>query len=330
VVFTFSVLIKVTFAVFPLAIVGLVLLEKAFSIKLGTAPVFAGRWVKFLIPPMVMMGFAIAWILWTKSYNNHYHSTLFLANAQPYWSSTAQQIQNSKNAVVDYWYGHIYFFTAWHLFYFILIVGLINLGKWNATGRWLCLLLIAGSYAYGLFFFKQFAEHDYYLLPFFIPLAFAIIYSLGSVSNRFAAFKTSILPALAILVVTALSFSYAAQKLATRTYGLSYYGVSADMLAISGKLETYGVPKTASILSIPDETPNGSLYYLQRKGLTYNPANGGTENYINAALKNGIQYLVISGTANYKYAVGKGYNSILVGEYKSIMMFKITGVNAAR
>lgn len=325
--FTLSVLIKVNMAVFPLAVLGLVLLEKIFRLKLQGNGLFTGNAVKYLLPPIIMIGLVAWWVLWTRSYNEETNNYVFLTTIKPYWEANAWQLQHTKKALTDLWYGHYYYFTAWHVFYIILLGGAITIKRWGKFEILLCAMLLAGTFVYGVLFYTQFEFHDYYMIPAFVPLAFTVIYSLSSIAKRFPRFKTSRIPALVLLIIATLSFVFANKKLIDRVDFAKWSDMNPEIFEITGKLENHGIPKGSHIFSFPDRTPNATLYYLQRQGYTnssaYNPEE--IPPIIKPFIIYGIRYLVITDPAYYQFAQSHWYWSKEVGRYKHIKMFYITG-----
>lgn len=327
--FTLSTLIKVSMAAFPLSVAGLYFFEKLFKIKINKLILFEGNAAKYLIPILLYMLIIACWVLWAMHYNNVNSSSLFLTEIKPYWNSTEFELYWVKDHVKNYWYAHYYFFTTMHVFMALGLFGLLNIKKWDRLNLFLLSFLVVGSLGYVLLFYRQLGSHDYYMIPIFVPLAFAIIFSFASFSKRYTFFKTSYFPAMGLLIITALSLNYACKKIESRSLMSAGKDINEQIFDITGKLENYGVPKNASIFSFPDKTPNGSLYYLQRKGYTnwncYHKKDL-KENLVNY-VKQGIQYLVISNTDYYEFAGQSWYQTELVGQYKDIRMYKILSID---
>lgn len=105
--------------------------------------------------------------------------------------------------------------------------------------------------------------------------------------------------------------------------------INPQLFELAGKLEQYGVPKGATIYSFPDATPNGSLYYLQRKGYTNWSLVGknNLKNNLSAYFSNKADYMVISKPNFYEFANTPFYQTQQVGTYKDIRMYKIIHAN---
>jgi hypothetical protein len=161
-------------------------------------------------------------------------------------------------------------------------------------------------------------------------LAFAVIFSISSLNNKFPVFKSSIIPAIVLFIIAGLSFNYVTIKLVSRNN--THNIINPEILEISGSLEDFGIPKSAEIISIPDDTPNGTLYYLQRKGVT-NWADYSldkTRQFIAAKANAGIKYLIISNPAYYALGSDSSYFSKQIDSYKHIKIYKIAGLNASK
>jgi hypothetical protein len=325
VLFTLSVLIKVNMAVFPLAVLGLVLLEKIFRLRLQGDGLFTGNGAKYLLPPFIMIALVTCWALWTRNYNAATHNEVFLTGIKPYWEASALQLENTVKAITEYWYAHYYFFTTWHVFYVILAIGILCIRRWNRLALWLCAMLLIGTVGYVALFYTQFESHDYYIIPVFIPLAFTVIFSVGSLFNKAPWLRTSYIPTIVLFFLVILSFKFTDKLLRYRSDYKTWNDMNPEIFEISGKLENYGVPKGQLIFSFPDHTPNASLYYLQRQG--YTNSSGYTPEEVPAIIKPyiiyGIRYLVITDPAYYQFAQSHWYKSKEVGAYKRIKVFYV-------
>lgn len=323
---TLSVLIKPSMAAFLLAVGGLLVIEKVFGLTINTSTIFNQNIAKYLLPLFASAGLIIGWILWVKHYNNANGSYIFLTQVVPYWQSPANEIEAAWNNIRTVWYGHYYYYTAFHVFLIITLLGLINIKKWPRINLYLFAFLLVGGIGYALLFFKQFGPHDYYMIPLFVPLAFTVLFSLGAIFNRFPVLQRSIIPAVALLVITVLSLNYANKKIKTRMDG-SY--INKNIFELTGKLEEYGVPQGATVLSFPDATPNGSLYYLRRKGYTnwavYDKKS--MAEHLAEFFSHKADYMIISNPDYYGFSNTQWYQTQQVGKYKNIRMYKIIPVN---
>ncbi len=328
VLLTLSVLIKPSMAAFLLAITGLLVFEKLFKVTINTTTIFNQNAVKYILPLFVSFGLIISWIIWVKHYNNANGCYIFLTQVVPYWKSTPKEIALVWDNVRTVWYGHYYYYTSLHVFWAIAILGLINIKKWSRVNVFIFVFLLIGAIGYVLLFFKQFGPHDYYMLPIFVPFAFLVLFSLASIFNRFPVLKRSTIPSLALMVLTILSLNFANKKMESRRF---LNNINSRLFELTGKLEDYGVPQGATILSFPDATPNGSLYYLRRKGYTnwdiYDKKN--MVKHLPDFFIHKADYMIISHPDYYEFANTHWYQTQQVGAYKDIRMYKIISAQNA-
>lgn len=325
-VFTLSSLIKISLMVFPLSIVGLVFIERIVKLKLGPKPLFTGSLFKYVWPMATFIGIVALWVVWVKSYNAANTCNLFLTNPVPIWKFSQAEVVAELKRINHDWLSHYYYKSTVHVLLVIIVLGLLNIKYWGKLNLWLCSFLLLGGLSYFLLFFKLFEAHDYYIIALFIPLVFTVLFSFASFYNRFKVLKTSWLPVLGLAVIAALSLNYAKKKIAQRSEMIEYIGFNMAMYDIRGKVEEYGIPKDATVFSFPDSTPNGTLYYLRRKGFTnwQNYGLPGIPALLNEYIHRGAQYLVINHPDYYQFAQSDWFDAQQVGEYKGIRMYKVT------
>lgn len=328
---TISILIKPSMAALFLTIVALVFIECILRLKLTKNVIFNGHPLKYITPLAIAIVLVTAWIIWVKQYNAINNSYLFLTSAKPYWNCDSTEINNIYYSITQSWMPEYYYFSTLHVFFIVIIAGLLNIKKWQKLHIIISLFLVLGTGGYFILFFKQFAAHDYYMIPVFVPLAFLTIFSYASLIKRFIFLQRSLIPIVGLLTICILSYNYSRMRIERRSPMSFGADINEEIFEITGRLQQFGIPANAEIISIPDKTPNGSLYYLQRKGHT-NWANYPIEytyQTVNYAVKHGISYMVISHPAYYRFAQSSWYSTVEVGHYKNIRMYKFTRVNAA-
>ncbi len=153
------------------------------------------------------------------------------------------------------------------------------------------LLLLIGAAAYYFLFYGAFDVHDYYLVTMFLPLAFVTVNWMRVYGQLIPApwWRRIAYPTLAILLLYGFWYTHGnLEKRFTEPHGDP---PSERLFGIGDALTRMGVPTDAHVISIPDISPNISLYLAKRQGETdfYNRAITDLTPYVDWA-----DYIIIS------------------------------------
>ena len=219
--------------------------------------------IKFLLPFAFCL-LPLCWYFYAKQYNKQNYDHYYFLSISPIWQLSIQEIglafwrmtvANAKN----------YFWMPTSIVLLISSYRLIR--RRNRLGDEL-LTIISASFivvvSYILFFLQKMIGHEYYYIPFFIFILFFVI-GLLKVYNSYHAENVFTHTALVLLLIPNIIFckSFVNEK-------LSYYSnnphLSTNEMQVF--LEKNGVTKDKIIISLPDFSPNQSLFQLKRKGYT--------------------------------------------------------------
>lgn len=332
--FILASLIKITVAIYPISIFCLFIIEKYFKISLANKTIFNGNILRYIMPFVFLLATTGSWIIWVNYYNQLNNSSIFLTTYKPIWNYTTKEITEIKYSVYYVWYQYYYYFTTTHVFILLIVGSLLFLRQWYAIAKWMLLFFWLGSVSYVLLFYKQFGQHDYYILPLIVTLTFSIIYAINSIIKQFSNYSEYVIPMLTVglFALNILSYIYTNKKIAQHNKRDTYSYLYEHPAEFSGKMEQFGLPEDATVFSFPDPTPNGTLYYMQRRGYT----NWGNSNidFIPELLKEyiakGANYLVISAPEYYKFAKSDWFTTQLVNTHPYVKVFKITSVDTSK
>jgi len=297
--FTFAALLKASEAInFMIAFVFMVKTKKTES--------------KFFIPYSLFL-IPVAWYFYAKSYNLNNHDTYYFLSVFPVWKLSFYDIglgiwrmivSNSNN----------YFWRPTAVVLILSVWFLIkNWKKLNTDLRILIFASLGFTIMYIVFFFQKMIGHEYYYVPFFIFALFGIIgllkvYNFYHAENVFA--HTLIFLCLWINIFYCKIF--VAEKLTLPLYNgyLSSNGMQTF-------LEENGVDKNKIIISLPDETPNKTLYQLKRKGYT-------EFNDYESILKNKkADFLIIEKSFTKQHQALEPYLNDSIGNFNGFVFYKL-------
>jgi len=212
------------------------------------------------------------WIFWAKQYNAANENYTFLQGIKPIWAMDSTSIHMTANRMIKGWLSDYTYIPTLIL---TILMGLAFVVKPSKSGlpfRAGMLLLTIGSIAYLLLFFEQFYHHDYYFIelsPFLIAAFMGGLYTL----SRAELGDIVEIPILLTTVVILSMNVYHTSKVIDRRYteDLQYHAHNDDYFDLEPKLDAAGITKTDLVIASADNSPNISLYLMNRKGFTRLP-----------------------------------------------------------
>jgi hypothetical protein len=256
--FTLSCLLKITFAIWPLALFGaLFSFQKPFLKRAHLA----------LLLPVVS---AVIWFSIATLYNQRSGDDYFLTSSIPIWQLTTGESAQLVDAVTHYWPGSYYPpITRWAL--------LISLGLfvWNIKHRnrfelKFTAIAFVGIVCYFLLMGRAFINHDYYFLP-IVPWILLLLPCLAEPLDPFKNKRQQLVLRLALIAVVLSAATYTRQKL-DRRFFMSNDPFDDAALGIREEISMHRLPMPQDaqpVIVIGDPTRNGTLLFLKSKGMTY-------------------------------------------------------------
>lgn len=238
--------------------------------------------IKILIPYTLLL-IPLFWYLFAKSYNKSNHDTYYFLSVFPIWKLSLHDIGIVIwRMVVSN--ARYYFWQPTNILFIISVYFLIR--KRKRMENELTVLITSGfiiSAIYLVLFYQKMIAHEYYYVPFFMTVLFCVI-GILKVYNTYHA-ENVFAHTFAYLFLV-INIMYCKKTVAEKLTIPMYNGyLSSNEMQLF--LEKNGVTKDKSIISLPDDTPNKTLYQLKRKGYTE------FNNYIDVIKNKKADYLII-------------------------------------
>jgi hypothetical protein len=195
----------------------------------------------------------------------------------------------------------------------------------SSTIRTIIILTALGVAAYFMAFFRVFDVHDYYLITIFcLPILLFIAISDIIEKKQWMVKKTYQFTIGTFIIIL---FGYAAYKSAYeqnyRYFGKDYNTFNKDYYDVEPYLRSIGIKRDDLVVSVPDQSPNVTLYLMNQIGFTecYNTESFNINHFVYGE---GAKYLII---ADSSYLHNPLYQPFCkaenkIGEYKSISIYK--------
>lgn len=256
-------------AVYGLELIGL----WRFPLSATRPRLFPHRWAAGLAWGMVL-ALVVGWYLWAIQYNAQYHTTYFRTTSWAIWDMKPAEVRYTLKRLLAYW-RTVYFHDSSHLLTLLLAGGILATPRRQSPYLYgLTLLTLLGVLLYGALWFYAFKDHDYYAINL---IALPLIVASG-VAIQWAQKRPQWLSGwsfkLGVIAFLALNAWHARTLLADRIARTQDYSVPIapvlyeDTDAVRHFLAEQGIHYPDKVISIPDPSPNTSLYFLNLLGWT--------------------------------------------------------------
>jgi hypothetical protein len=300
----------------------------------------------FLIPYLVVLSVMFAWYNFAIQYNHKNISGIFLTEIYPIWDIDALTRKHIWTSLINDLLPSYLNKVALYLILSLYIALFFFYRKINKVLLFLNILVFIGVTAYILLFYQAFTVHDYYLinLLIFVPLPLIAMVEMLKRDYPFL-LKNSLLKIISIVlllflvyqtaIITRMKYStddwFVRNSLVSSKSELDYWSwYHSDyenhlkaFATITPYLRSLGIERSDKVLSLPDASPNISLYLMDQKGYTafgYNDIP--FEQKMLIYKKNGVKYLIIDSVLNEKLYL-KPYLNDQIGMYRNIRIFKL-------
>jgi hypothetical protein len=305
-------LLKVSFLIHPFAAFGFLFLHH--FLKAGSVKEFMRVYRSILLVFGSGLLLVVLWNVYVLHFNDLHHDDYFLTHPRPIWNLNGSEVKEVWNYMSSFWRVEYYYMSTWHAFFILIALGAIFIWKKSKALAPLFILITLGSLSYFLLFYAQFKDHDYYILN-LLPVLF--LWVTAGVYVLREAFKNRrfrfLLPSL-LVIITVLSGNYAHKKLTQRKEHQDPVYASAYRYAQTLKphLDDLGIDTNTRVLSIGDQSRNGSLLALGRKGWTISEKEV-NETFLMPYINQDLDFIVVF--HGWKCQLPKTYPLVFENEY---------------
>lgn len=285
------------------------------------------RWKHWIIAAAIVLIPAATWYPYISWYNAIHDGTYFRTKVQPLWSLNDAFFQNIVHALKNNWIPLIYPVYAYIAIGISTVLAAVQFIRKRSLAVWFLLLVALGCTAYMVLFFDAFMSHDYYLLTvMFFPL-FVLIYAMRQGSIWLSQQGKSWSISLAVLVL--FVFTWRSADECRRKFKNMYMGhfmhelsVNPSLYDLEPFLEAHGIGPDTKVICLPDNSPNRSLYLMNRKGWSGLTGIYSTDD-VERLMERGAEYAVVIDTS-FRSIHFLQYNmGDTVGLHKDILVFKL-------
>ena len=282
------ILIKITFAIYLIAILfAYVLIKKNNFIT--------KQKVYLTLLSITSLLICFAWYKYSKSLNEKYNAGIFLMDLKPS-ENIIHYVKNMSKGFKK-WFSD---FINPASFLVILTITLYLLNKLLRVNRFYLLTLIISAIGVLMFtylFSFQYIDHDYYYIQFYSLIIINYIIFIDYLSaNNFnnKAYLKALVISLSLFSSIFLKFNVNSRFDGNSKYNnYSSYHNTINLIDINKEIDSLKIPTNTKFIVFDDPSMNISLYYLKRFGvqLTYTNDKSAIEWYLS---KNEFEYILIN------------------------------------
>lgn len=273
---------------------------------------------------------AVAWYKWAIAYNEK-HQTIFLGTQSwpgwPIWEvsdadyvSTLTSMFFNTNSMFNLFTTAVFLFT---LFFVI------------ANRRFLpdflfgiYLLLLTGSLLFLLYFFVGFRNQSYYYINLMTLPVFTFIITLYILKVRYEKMYQSGIFKLMVTALLILNILHTSTELTKSFYQNGWRHSQLSSTLYEDEFRQFldsKVPFEDKVISIPDGTPNSTLYVLNRKGWSnYGFPNSAVDSVTMVDFINkGAAYLITTAESESEAKILQPFKKSEVGVYKNVHIYSL-------
>jgi len=325
--FVLAGLLKVT------ALISFVALSILFILHLSKTinfhhPAFLHHKKRIIALLLVAILIVVSWHVFVNYYNNLYNSKYLLIDIRPIWLSDWDGVQWTLKRFVQFWSQFMWHpITLWLIVLLTLFGFIIYFYRFKTAGFWthLTFLTLGGVIAEFFLFFTQLVHHNYYYITYYIYAAFLFIliirWGLIYYQKIFTSiyFKTLIILFLIVNIVYAKRFlNKQFEYFAHENPDSSFY--KEEMRTYLTKID---INKNDKVISIPDNSPNRTLYFLNRHGWTSYQLYKYDASIFDKYKKKGADYLVINEDSLIDKPSIRPYTEDTLGQFHNLYFFEL-------
>ena len=328
--FCLASLLKISMALPFLVTLGICLWEKVCPIPSWRIPshsqLFGTQHGKYLSLATGVIALIFGWYFYASWYSTQTLWGHFGDVVQAIWGMEGKEIGEKVGLFIKNDWRFMYYFPTNILLGSLLIAGFFLKGPHLQQRRLIIILTILGSISYTLLFFRLLLGHEYYHIANLFGVI--VLFTQGVFLLKHLLPKAFHSPWAKGLMVIFLGLNLYHAKMEMQARYYNNWGHYREKEVFYQKefrelLEEMDVTKDKLVMSIPDFSPNNTLYLIHRKGWTSfnNPRHEAkivhdlTQNY-------GLDYLIISDSSLLNDPKLIPALDSLVGEYKGVSIFK--------
>jgi 4-amino-4-deoxy-L-arabinose transferase-like glycosyltransferase len=319
-----SALLKISEGISFVAILGLAALSLLTWRESPRGLVDRRHWPHFIAIALIVAGLVFAWYAYARAFNETYGNKQSLLGIFPIWEMSQEEWKLADYMINRVWWRHFQH-PLW-----MWLLGLLTVAFfwfWNKLDkllRWTALLLLLGVISYSLLWFRAFPMHDYYMLTLIIYPVFLLIAMLELLARKLRSRSLGYQWAVALILTI---FAYLGLTQNDRIQWRRWHhpqhlsGLPEGSFELEPYLRAIGISRHDIVVSVPDPSPNITLYLMNQPGHSeaFNLGNYQRDDFQYW----GVKYLIIHDSSYLEKEFFQPYLHTQVGAHKGVLIYDV-------
>jgi hypothetical protein len=279
---------------------------------------------------LVAMIISVMWYRWAINYNT-FHGTEFLGTKSwPWWPLWKVSGDDFVTTLVSIFFNldSLFNIVTSAIFFFSLIFILLNRRYLPDFLFGIFTLILIGTSLFFCYFFVGFRNQAYYYINLMTLPVFSFICLLYILKEKYIKVFESKIFKLMVLGVLLINIYQTGIEINESYYNNGWRHTQLSAVFYEDDFKEFINAKIApddKVISLPDETPNGTLYALNRSGWSnYGFLNSTLDSArINDFIDRGAKYLIIAEDSLLNNSILRSYTKKEVGSYKNVHIYNL-------
>lgn len=326
--FTLGPLLKISELISIFTIMGIIFLDFFRIIPFKKGERLFSNPLLVSVYSVLSVAIVFAWYYYSHYYNSIHDQVYYNYTTRDFFSLSVEAKEYINKIIAEYWSKYYHNRIGLYFYGVTMLVNLVFIKKVNKLYMAISSIMLFGSILFVILFYGFLMNHDYYIISLYITTIFSTITFLDLLLRNYTYIINSKIFKIAFVVLLGYSVHYADQKMRVRYRGWEnevYLSERRDIYFIKPYLDEIGIPKDARVISIPDPTPNLTLFLMNRQGWT-NLIHRDNAVLISLAIERGADYLIINDPRLLSDESIKPYLYHKFAEFRNVAIYKLDGV----
>lgn len=274
-----------------------------------------------------------AWYYFSIRYNAEHGVEYFLSGTMAAWENDRMDWFTYTIYRIFYFWSGYYYFTLTH--YLIIFLGFVVFFGRKAVHSLLftlSALTFAGAFSLVQLFYYQFSDHDYYVIPGYAFVIFVLLTGIILLRQHYTHVFQSWILKIVVVLFLGLNIWHAKSTIHERYNGKLSYKPNVHLYEddFEKYIDNLGVQRTDLVVSVPDYSPNTTLYLMNRPGFTEWIDRKGTkinQDWMRDFIKRGAKYLIVHDDNYLQREYLQPFLQYEMGNYKGIKVYDLSSLN---
>jgi len=322
--FSLSILLKITCGTSFIALGGWLAYELIFLNE--DKRIFNFKF-RHILPFLIALIPVVAWYWYADYYNDIHNGHFSVLGIWPIWDAKKEQLNRIIDSLDQIYFKEFFLPYTQYLTLGIWIYLMICIKKLKPVFRFFIIVLAVGFLFQVLLWFQVLDAHDYYminLLVVFVSVWGVFLYQISR-ENRLTQYIAYGL-AFVFFTFNVVTCKHRAKERYVGWMNAPFENNYKTLLSIEPLFEELGITVDEKVISIPDPSINGTLYYLNRKGYTdFGNDFNNQETFYNR-IDQGAKYLIVNDSTILNDNVMKPFIIKKIGESENIQIYDLRGI----